>query len=402
MKKKILSLLLLFALVISMAACGGDKKTNTGDVQSSDGAKDPIVIGCIGPLTGECAMFGNLLVETVQLLAEQTNEAGGINGRPIEVKIYDNRDDAVETTNAARKAIQQDGVCAFIGTDSSATTIPLVGIASENKIPVVTSIASNSKVTMTEDGKVRPYAFRACLSDPQSGQILGQYAVTECGYEKIAIIYDISNDFSIGVTNELTKSVENSGGKVICAEAYNAGDVDYRAVLTKIKNAGDFDALYIAAPYYKQIGLIANQARELGIDQNILTTEGAMALDIFNIAGKSLEGAIFNCTVNHQTDAVDWLREDFEARWGYDPAENLGPDCYLAHDAFIILKSAIERAGSDDPEAIRDALETTTSIQGLTCMITFDPATHLVYREVPILKVVDNDFVQLGLFDITP
>ena len=151
-------------------------------------------------------------------------------------------------------------------------------------MPFITSIATNSKITMTDEGEVRPWAFRACLSDPQSGAILGQYAVNECGYKKIAIIYEIGSDFSIGVTDEFSKSVEGAGGEIVASEAYNTGDVDYRAVLTKIRNAGDFDALYIAAGYYKQIGLIANQARELGIEQPFLTTEGAMYMSCWLIS----------------------------------------------------------------------------------------------------------------------
>ena len=170
MKKKSLILLLVLILVFSLASCGNSSE-NPGEGSSSD--SDTIKIGVIGPLTGESAIFGDMLTQTVTLLAEQKNAEGGLLGKQIEVKIYDNRDDTVETTNAARKAIQNDGVCAFIGTDSSSTTIALVDVASENEIPVITSIASNTKVTMTDDGQVRPWAFRACLSDPQSGQILG-------------------------------------------------------------------------------------------------------------------------------------------------------------------------------------------------------------------------------------
>ena len=153
---------------VSLTACGGKKEAET------------IRIGVVCPRTGESSLFGDVLAETVELLAKQKNESGGILGKQIEIKVYDNRDDAVETTNAARKAVLNDKVCAFIGTDSSATTIALGEVAAENEIPFITSIATNSKVTMTEDGQVRPWAFRACLSDPQSGAILGQYAVNEC------------------------------------------------------------------------------------------------------------------------------------------------------------------------------------------------------------------------------
>lgn len=388
--KKFLSLVLILTMVFSLCACGGGEKK---------GAKgDTIRIGVVCPLTGESALFGDVLEQTVKLLAKQKNEQGGLLGKQIEIMSYDNRDDAVETTNAARKAILNDKVVAFIGTDSSATTLALGEVAADNGIPFITSIATNSKVTMTDDGEVRPWAFRACLSDPQSGAILGQYAVNECGYKKIAIIYEIGSDFSIGVTNEFAKNVESAGGTIGAKEAYNTGDVDYRAVLTKIKNSGDFDALYIASGYYKQIGLIANQARELGIDQPFLTTEGAMSSDLFNIASDSVEGMIYNVAVDTESKNVESLLEDFKAEWGYDPSENVGPDCYLAYDSFELLTGAIEKAGAADPVKIRDELENTTELQGLTCKITFDPKTHLVYREVPICKIENGDFTTIGFF----
>ena len=371
---------------VSLTACGGKKEAET------------IRIGVVCPRTGESSLFGDVLAETIELLAKQKNESGGILGKQIEIKVYDNRDDAVETTNAARKAVLNDKVCAFIGTDSSATSIALGEVAAENEIPFITHIATNSKVTMTEDGQVRPWAFRACLSDPQSGAILGQYAVNECNYKKIAIIYDLGSDFSVGVTNEFSKNVEGAGGEITAKEAFNTGDVDYRAVLTKIKNSGDFDALYIAGGYYKQIGLIANQARELGITQPFLTTEGAMSSDLFNIATDSVEGMIYNVAVDTESKNVKGLLKDFQEMWGYDPSQNVGPDCYLAYDAFMLLTGAIEKAGSAEPAKIREALENTTELQGLTCKITFDPETHLVYSEVPICQIENGGFKTIGRF----
>lgn len=391
--KRWMSLGLALAMAVSLAGCGGGSKQ-----EASGGGAETIRIGVVCPQTGESSLFGNVLAQTVQLLAKQKNEAGGLLGKQIEIKVYDNRDDAVETTNAARKAALNDKVVAFIGTDSSATTLALGEVAADNEIPFITSIATNSKVTMTDDGEVRPWAFRACLSDPQSGAILGQYAVNECGYKDIAIIYEIGSDFSVGVTNEFANSVEEAGGRITVREAYNTGDVDYRAVLTKIKNSGDFDALYIAAGYYKQIGLIANQARELGIEQTFLTTEGAMSRDLFNIASDSVEGMIYNVAVDTAADNVTGLLDDFIAEYDYDPSQNVGPDCFLAYDAFQLLVGAIEKAGEASPAKIRDALENTTELQGLTSKISFDPKTHLVYREVPIYQIENGDFKRLGLF----
>ena len=106
--KRIAAAAMATAMALSVAACGGSKKDS-----------DKIILGYMGPLTGESALWGEVESNTLKMLVEETNAKGGIIGKQIELKIYDNRGDAVETTNAARKALQNDGVVAFIGPDSS-------------------------------------------------------------------------------------------------------------------------------------------------------------------------------------------------------------------------------------------------------------------------------------------
>ena len=134
--KQGIALMLSLVLVLALSACGG--KT---------GNEDKIVIAYIGPLTGGSAIYGIVESDTVQMLVEETNENGGLLGKQLELKIYDNRDDAVETTNAARKAIQNDGVVAFIGPDASTTAIALDEVCKEYGIPHITTCGTNYKVT---------------------------------------------------------------------------------------------------------------------------------------------------------------------------------------------------------------------------------------------------------------
>ena len=401
--KRFLSIMLAIMMAISLVACGsGNNANNAADsgnaADAGDASAEPetIRIGVVAPLTGESSYYGAVISETVTMLAEQQNEAGGLLGKEIEVLVYDNRGDAVETTNAARKAITNDEVVAFVGTDSSATTIALVGVASEYHIPVISSIATNVKVTMDDDGNLRPYAFRACLTDTQYAEIMGEYVVDELGYKKIAVIYDIGSDYSVGNSTDFIKTAEAHGAEIVAQEASNTGDVDFRAVLTKIKNAGEFDTLYIAMGGYKEVGLIANQARELGIDAALTTTEAAMSPYMLEMSQESCQGMVFYGGVDAKSDqAMEQaasLNEAFEARWGYDPSEYMGPDCYLAHDATKMLFYAIEDAGVVDSEAIAESLANTTEVQGLFGTITIDPETHLVYREIPIYRIVDDGY----------
>lgn len=392
MKKSVL-VIISIVLVVIMTACS--LPTFGG---SNQGEPEKIKIGVVCPLTGESSLYGDVLHQTLTIMAENANAAGGIIGKQVELVIYDNRDDAVETTNAARRAALDDKVIAFIGTDSSTTTLAMIEVATDNEIPVIATIATNSKITQADDGTTRPWAFRTCLSDPQNGAILGQYAVKELGHKRISIIHDIGSDYSIGIMQEFTKNVELAGGVIVSNEAHNTGDVDFRAVLTKIKNAGDFDALFIAEGYYKQIGLIANQARELGITQAFISTEGTQSSDILNIAGDAIEGLVFNVPTNTESDNVKPLIAEFTERWGYDPSINVGGDCYLAYDAFNYLKKAIEIAGSLDTKKIRDALESIEEMEGLTNKIIFDTSRHLVYREVPILQIINGKYEVVRMY----
>ena len=121
--KRLTAMALAAMMALSVSACGGSKKD-----------ENKIILGYIGPLTGESALWGEVESNTLKMLVEETNANGGIIGKQIELKIYDNRGDAVETTNAARKALQNDGVVAFIGPDSSSGAIALDEVCEEYKM----------------------------------------------------------------------------------------------------------------------------------------------------------------------------------------------------------------------------------------------------------------------------
>ena len=386
--KRIAALLMAVSMMAAMTACGSSNE-------------DKIVIGCIGPITGANAFYGQLLEDTITMMAEQCNEEGGLLGKEVELIVYDDRSDAIEATNAARRAIQQDGVKVFIGTESSATTLALAEVCEENGVPFVTTLATNSKVTQNDDGSTRPYSFRACLSDPQMGTIMGQYAYRELGYDSVGIIYNLGSDYSIGVMQQFSETFEAEGGTVVAAEAYNDGDVDYRAVLTTLQNAGDFDALYIAVGYYREAGLIAQQARELGLNQPIISTDCMMVANMFEIVSEEVEGAMYNASFIIDAPGVQQFLQDFTEKYGYDPSQDSAGDLVCAHDAWEMVTTAITNAGTDDPEAIRDALENLGTIDILSGTLTVVPETHDTLRECPIYRIENEQFIQIAEFKPT-
>ncbi|MCI8741527.1 MAG: ABC transporter substrate-binding protein [Lachnospiraceae bacterium] len=384
--KRFLVLGMAAAMALGMTGCGNSKKN-----------EDTIILGYIGPLTGESAIWGQVESNTVQMLVDETNSKGGILGKQVELKIYDNRGDAVETTNAARKALQNDGVIAFIGPDSSSCAIALDEVCGEYKVPHITTTGTNYKVTQREeDGSVRPYAFRICLSDPQLGDIMGGYAFDKLGYKKIAILYEISSEYSLGITQNFTEAFESKGGQIVIAEAYKTGDVDFRAQLSKIKENGDFDALMIPANY-KEVGLIAKQARSLGIEAPFLGVDAWMMQDLFEIAQEEVQGAVFPCAMDTNSPDLQEFKAAFQKRWDMDP-DKAGTDAYLAYDCYELIRYAIEKAGSADPEKIRDEMEKAKDVPCLTSVISINPETHNPIRTASIFKIEGDKFVNLDQY----
>ena len=387
--KKLVALCLIAVMLFSMAACG------SSGTESGEGEEpETIVLGYIGPLTGESAIWGLVESYACQMLVEKTNEEGGILGKQIELKVYDNRGDSVETTNAARKAILNDGVIAFIGPDASSAAIALDEVCAEYGIPHVTTCGTNYKVTQNEeDGSVRPYSFRICLSDPQLGDIMAGYAYDVLGYEKVAILYELSSEYSLGITQNFTDAFEAKGGKIAITEAYNTGDVDFRAQLTKIKEFGDYDALMIPANY-KEVGLTAVQARAMGIDCPFIGVDAWAMQDLFEIAAEELKGGVFPTAMDLTDEGLNEFREWFKEEWDMDP-DSAGTDAYFAADIFMLIKHAIETEGAATPEAIRNGLEKATDVQLLTSVVTMNPETHNPVRTASIMEVGEGEFVKI-------
>ena len=387
--KKLVALCLIAVMLFSISACG-NSGTGSGDGEEPE----TIVLGYIGPLTGESAIWGMVESYACQMPVEKTNEEGGILGKQVELKIYDNRGDSVETTNAARKAILNDGVVAFIGPDASSAAIALDEVCAEYGIPHVTTCGTNYKVTQNEeDGSVRPYSFRICLSDPQLGDIMAGYAYDVLGYEKVAILYELSSEYSLGITQNFTDAFEARGGKITITEAYNTGDVDFRAQLTKIKEFGDYDALMIPANY-KEVGLTAVQARAMGIDCPFIGVDAWAMQDLFEIAGDELKGGVFPTAMDLTDEGLNEFREWFKEEWDMDP-DSAGTDAYFAADIFMLIKHAIETEGSATPEAIRNGLEKATDVQLLTSVVTMNPETHNPVRTASIMEVGEGEFVKI-------
>jgi branched-chain amino acid transport system substrate-binding protein len=343
-----------------------------------------IKIGLITPLTGDVKTFGESVKNAFEIAVDEANKAGGAAGMKIVPVVVDDRNDPTEASNAANLLIHQQKVRAIIGSVTSKTTIPVSDLAQSGKIPTLSPSATNPKVTVA-DGKRKNYMFRACFIDPFQGKVMAKFARESLFKDKAAVLYDASNDYSKGIAEYFSDAFTLMGGKVAAFESYGKDDVDFSALLTKVKASGA-DVLFLP-DYYNKVGLIAKQAREKGIRAVLIGPDGWDSPDLVKVAGDAIEGGYFS---NHYSpddtrpEVVVWVKK-YKDKFGQTP-DALGT---LAYDATHLMLEAIRKANSDDPAKIREALASIKGFKGVTGESAMDENGNAVKSAV-ILQMVNG------------
>ncbi|MDI9421308.1 MAG: ABC transporter substrate-binding protein [Bacillota bacterium] len=352
-------------------------------------ADEALKVGLITPLTGSVSTFGISVRNAVVMGVEQINEAGGINGRPIELIIYDDKGDATEAANSVRRLIDRDQVVLVIGPVITPCVLAAAPIAQGAGIPLMTPTGTGDTITSIGD-----MIFRAAYKDSFQGETMARFAWEKMGLKKVAVIYDVANDYSTGVMNAFRQKYQELGGEIVSLESYSTNDNDFSAQLTSIYVRKP-EAVFIP-DYYSAAGPIIMQARQLGIEVPLLGIDGWDSPELALLAGGYEEGGYF---VNHystddQTASTQAFIAAYEAQFGIKPDALAA----LGYDGILIVKAALEAADSTDPEAIRDALGTVTDIQGATGTINMDPEGTPV-KSVVIIQIQNGQNVLVDKVD---
>jgi branched-chain amino acid transport system substrate-binding protein len=228
---------------------------------------------------------------------------------------------------------------------------------------MVSPSSTNPKVTEVGD-----HIFRVCFLDPFQGKVMATFAKNTLKMDKVAILKDVKNDYSIGLADAFKASFTALGGSIVVEQSYSAGDTDFSAQLTAIKGSAA-QALYVPG-YYSEVGAIARTKDRLGLKMPMMGGDGWDAPDLFTIGGAALDGSYFS---NHfapdaATPKAQKFVVDFKKKYGVEPT-GLGA---LGYDAAAVLFAAIERAGSLESEKIRVAMGQTKDFEGVSGKITID------------------------------
>ena len=264
-----------------------NESADASDAAPTDGEID---IAFIGNTTGDYAQYGIPVRNAVMLYFDQLNAAGGINGKKVVVKEYDDKGDGVEAVNAYNLA-KENGITAVIGSVLTGATIGLADATYEDNMPQITASATATGVTVMEDtGEVRPNVFRACFIDPFQGQKMADYAVEKLGAKTAAIFYETGSDYSEGLKNAFVVEAERMGLEIVDTEAFATGDKDFKAQMTNI--ASKNPDIVFCPIYYGEAGLAIQAARQAGCTATFLGGDlgalmgGAIITEgIFNING---------------------------------------------------------------------------------------------------------------------
>ncbi len=363
------------ALVAVLAVLGCTKK-------DGNGAEEFIKVGEYVSLTGNTATFGQSTDRGVQIALDEINAAGGVLGKKIKVIVEDTQSKPETSKTAVLKLIKQDHVVALIGEIASSRTLAAAPEAQRSQVPMITPGSTNPAVTEKGD-----YIFRICFIDPFQGQVMAKFASGELKSKKAAILTDVKNDYSVGLAKNFKDVFVAAGGAIVAEESYSEGDTDFKPQLTAIKNKTP-DILVVPG-YYTEVGIIANQARELGMNQPMIGGDGWDSAQTIAIGGKAIEGSYF--TNHYAADDPNPVVQDFRKK--YEERFKEVPDAMaaLGYDTMKLLADAIKRAGSTDGKALRDAIAQTQGFPAVTGAVTIDENRN-AKKPITVIKIENGQF----------
>ena len=334
-------------------------------------AAEPIKIGYMATLTGEGATWGQHERDGALLAIKEINAKGGVLGRPLELICYDVKGKPEEAVNAIRRLIHEDKVVAVGGTNYSGIQIAIAPIADKEQVPVIATSATNPAVTVDPNtGKVRPYMFRIAYTDPYQGKVIADYLIKRRGAKKLAIIGDVGDAYSEGLTEFVTKTAEERGIENRFW-AFRGGDVDFRAQLTAAREWGA-DAVALTM-LYKEMGLVIKQAAELDWKPFFMGGDG-YSPNMSEIAGEALNGTFWVNSVNVDDPMFDGMKEKYRAEYGREPTEI--SNTVYAYDVIQMFVHAMETSGKAEGSAIKEAIENTQNLQVTHFNWTVEKETH--------------------------
>jgi branched-chain amino acid transport system substrate-binding protein len=382
---KVLSLLVVMSLLLAACAVPAGEMPAEEAAAGEAPAGEPIKIGALYGVTGGMSSIDGPGLNGFKLAARQINEAGGINGRPVEVVAIDGKSDQAATTSAAAEMIDVHEVVAMGGLNDSTFALDAGPIAQTAGIPFVT--AGATLPTLPE--QVGDFFFMVPFGDDAQAYAIADYAADTLQGKRAYMLVDQAYDFTTALASYFKERWTANGGTIVLEDSYNSGDTDFSAQIALLNaNAEQPDVLFIAA-IPNEAGITTRQFREAGFTQPILSGDGFDTPLIAEVAGDLADAVYYSthASLDNAAEKVQNFVTAYEAEYGRPPENAFAA---LGYDTMNLIADAIGRASSTEPVAIRDALAGTQGFDAVTGTVSYPEGERKPSKSVTIIQVQDG------------
>lgn len=390
--KRYLSLALLI-LILAIAGCvqtatpAAPAAEEQPAEEPAEEAAGPITIGAMYNVTGGMSSIDAPGLNGMQLAATEINAAGGVLGRQIEIVAIDGQSDQTAVTNAVSEMINVHDAVAIGGLNDSTFALAAGPIAQEAGIPFVT--AGATLPTLPE--QIGEYFFMVPFGDDAQAYAIADYAIDDLGATTSWMLVDQAYDFTTALATFYEERFTERGGEIVLQDTYQSGDTDFSAQIARLQALDPQpDVLFVSA-IPNEAGITTRQIREAGLTQPILSGDGFDTPLIAEVAGDLADDVYYSthASLDNPAPNVQNFVEAYEEEYGRPPENAFAA---LGYDMMNMLADAIERAGSAEPDAIRDALAETQGFEAVTGTITYEEGERKPTKSVTIIQVQDGEY----------
>ena len=341
---------------------------------------DSVKIGFNVPLTGFAAADGKSALNGAKLAVKQANQAGGINGKMIELVVYDDQASPKQAVPISNKLIEKDKVVAAISGSYSGATRAAAGVFQSAEIPYISAYAVHPEIT-----KAGNYVFRTSFMGEVQGRA-GAKLIGATLQRKRVVLITLKNDFGKSLAAGFKEAAGQFNLQIVNEYEYSIKDRQFGPIVAKVK-ADDPEAIY-ATGYFFTAGPLVSQLRAAGITVPVIGQEGYDSEQFIKIAGKASEGTIITTSLDRDSNSSETRSfiSEFEAMAGH----KVDMVAASGHTAMKVLVAAMKKAGTTSPSAIRNAIAQTNLVAS-TGSISFNDLGE-VQKNVQVQVVRDGDF----------
>lgn len=349
---------------------------------------DDLVIAVIGPMTGPLAAIGDQFKAGAQTAADAINEKGGVLGRKIKIQLEDDQCDPKQAVSVANR-VAADGVRFVDGHACSGSSIPASAIYAENGALMMSPASSNPALTDEAAAKSWPTIMRLYTRDDAQGAFIGPWIAKEYAGKNVAILHD-KTAYGQGVADAVRATMNSSGLKEIMYDGINAGEKDFSALLTKLKEM-KVDVVYFGG-YHPEAGLMLRQAKDMSYKFQLIMPDSIASPEFWQVAGDAGEGTLFVFPADPQA------KPEAKEAVAKIQATGFKPEGFTLFSYAVIqaIAQGVERANSDDPTKVAEALKNGQPVNTVVGAVVFDEKGDLKDASYDINRWSDGKYAPIA------